>query len=144
MKVLLATDGSQLSLDAIEAFVARLSWFSQAPAIELVHVHAAVPYGGAAAWAGKEAVDRYYGEESDAAMKPAIELLHARGVTFHAAKLVGEAAPEIVRHAHASGCDLIVMGTHGHGAMASLVLGSVTTQVVSASKVPVLVLKRPA
>ena len=141
MKVLLATDGSQLSLDAIEAFVARLSWFSQAPAIELVHVHPQVPYGGAAAWAGKEAVERYYGEESDVAMKSAADLLRARGVAFHAAKLVGEAAPEIVRHAQSSGCDLIVMGTHGHGMFGRALMGSVATKVIAESPVSVLLVK---
>jgi nucleotide-binding universal stress UspA family protein len=141
MKVLLATDGSQHSLDAVEAFVSRFAWFRQPPAIELCHVHPAIPYGRAAAWAGKEAVERYYAEESDAAIKPAADLLAARGVAFQAVKLVGEAGHELVRHAQSAGCDLIAMGTHGMGAMTNLVMGSVATKVIASSKVPVLLLK---
>lgn len=141
MKVLLATDGSQHSLDAVEAFVSRFAWFRQPPEIELCHVHPAIPYGRAAAWAGKEAVERYYAEESDAALKPAADLLAARGVAFQAVKLVGEAGHELVRHAQSAGCDLIAMGTHGMGAMTNLVMGSVATKVIASSKVPVLLLK---
>ncbi|HVJ74894.1 MAG TPA: universal stress protein [Casimicrobiaceae bacterium] len=141
MKVLLATDGSQRAIEAAEALVSRFAWFRQPPQVELCHVHPAIPYGRAAAWAGKEAVERYYAEESDAALKPVADLLAARDVAFHAVKLVGDAGHEIVRHAQAAGCDLIAMGTHGHTAMSNLVMGSVATKVIAASKVPVLLLR---
>jgi len=141
MKVLIATDGSKHALDALESFLAKLAWFRDAPAIELVHVHPPIPYGRAAAWAGKEAVDRYYADESDQALKPAAELLAKHGVAYRPVKLVGEPGHEIARHAQASGCDLIAMGTHGHTAMANLVMGSVATKVIAGSKVPVLLLK---
>ena len=141
MKALVATDGSPHSQSSVEGFVSRLAWFKQAPSIELVTVHPAIPYGRAAAWAGHEVVEKYYAEESDAALKPAAEILAARGVAFNAVKLVGEAAHEIVKHAESSGCDLIVMGTHGQGAVVNLVMGSVTTKVVAMSKVPVLLFR---
>lgn len=141
MKALVATDGSTHSQAAVEGLVSRLAWFKEPPTIELVTVHPAIPYGGAAAWAGHEAVAKYYAEESDAALKPAAELLKARGVDFRPVKLVGEAAHEIVKHAQASGCDMIVMGTHGQGAVANLVMGSVTTKVVALAKVPVLLFR---
>jgi len=141
MKALVATDGSAHSQAALEGFVSRLAWFKQAPTVELVTVHPAIPYGRAAAWAGHEAVEKYYAEESDAALKPAIELLKARGVAFQPVKLVGDPAAAIVKHAQASGCDLVVMGTHGQGAVANLVMGSVATKVLALSKVPVLLLR---
>ena len=141
MKVLLATDGSKHALDAIESFVDRLAWFREPPAVELVHVHLPIPVGRAVAWAGKEAVERYYAEEADAALAPAKDLLARREIAFHAAKLVGEPGHEIVRHAEAAGCDLIVVGTRGHGAMANLVMGSVTTKVIALARVPVLVIR---
>jgi len=141
MKALVATDGSPHAQAALEGLVSRLAWFKAPPTVELVTVHAAIPYGRAAAWAGHDVVEKYYAEESDAAIKPAAELLRARGVDFHAVKLVGEAAHEIVKHAQESGCDLIVMGTHGQGAVANLVMGSVTTKVIALSKVPVLLFR---
>ena len=141
MKVIVATDGSAHSLAALEAFVSRLAWFKSPPEVELVTVHPAIPYGRAAAWAGKETVEKYYAEESDAALKPATDLLKTRGVAFRTAKLVGDASEQIVKHAQSAGCDLIVMGTHGQTAMANLVMGSVTTKVIAASTVPVMLLK---
>lgn len=47
----------------------------------------------------------------------------------------------IVETAQACGCDLIVMGSHRRGAMSSLVLGSVTQQVMFHSHIPVLVFR---
>ncbi len=141
MKVLLTTDGSKYALDAIESFVSRLTWFRDAPAIDLVHVHLPIPVGRAVAWAGKEAVERYYAEEAAEALAPAEELLTRREIAFHAVKLVGEPGHEIVRHAEAAGCDLIVVGTRGHGAMANLVMGSVATKVIAGARVPVLVIR---
>ncbi|HQU49347.1 MAG TPA: universal stress protein [Casimicrobiaceae bacterium] len=46
-----------------------------------------------------------------------------------------------MRHAEAAGCDLIVVGTRGHGAMANLVMGSVATKVIALARVPVLVIR---
>jgi nucleotide-binding universal stress UspA family protein len=45
----------------------------------------------------------------------------------------------IIQAAEDHDCDLIFMGSHGRGAMSSLVLGSVTQQVMSHSFIPVLV-----
>jgi nucleotide-binding universal stress UspA family protein len=36
---------------------------------------------------------------------------------------------------------MLVMGSHGHGALATLVMGSVATQVVAECKVPVLLVR---
>lgn len=45
----------------------------------------------------------------------------------------------ILETAAARGCDLIAMASHGRRGIAALVLGSVTQQVLTHSKVPVLV-----
>jgi nucleotide-binding universal stress UspA family protein len=37
--------------------------------------------------------------------------------------------------------DLVVMGSHGHSALANLVMGSVATQVLAHCKVPVLLVR---
>ena len=57
------------------------------------------------------------------------------------ARLVEEvgAANGIVQTAEAIGADLVVLGSHGRGGIARLMLGSVSTKVVAESKVPVLV-----
>jgi nucleotide-binding universal stress UspA family protein len=53
----------------------------------------------------------------------------------------GPPARAIVDYAHARGADLIVMGTHGRGGMAHLLLGSVAERVVRTSNCPVLTVR---
>jgi nucleotide-binding universal stress UspA family protein len=54
---------------------------------------------------------------------------------------VGDARFEILQHARAEAVDLIVMGTHGRGAMGHLVLGSVAERVVRTASCPVLTVR---
>jgi nucleotide-binding universal stress UspA family protein len=55
--------------------------------------------------------------------------------------VVGEPGSIIARIAKAERRDLIVMGSHGHGALRALFLGSVVTKVLARSRVPVLVVR---
>jgi Universal stress protein UspA and related nucleotide-binding proteins len=50
---------------------------------------------------------------------------------------------EIVLQADSLNANLIVMGTHGHGAMYNLLAGSVTKRVFNHSARPVLLLPAP-
>jgi nucleotide-binding universal stress UspA family protein len=141
MKILVAVDGSAASLAAVAALALRMHWFRDAPVLTLLHAHPPIPYKAAAARAGHDVVAKYYGEESEAALDPARKLLDARGIAYSVEKCVGEPAAEILRHTDAATADLIVMGTHGHTALANLVMGSVATKVLAGSKVPVLFLR---
>jgi nucleotide-binding universal stress UspA family protein len=62
-------------------------------------------------------------------------------VTLHEPR--GAVAEEILSQADAINADLIVMGTHGHGAMYSLLVGSATKGVLKHSARPVLLVPRP-
>jgi nucleotide-binding universal stress UspA family protein len=55
--------------------------------------------------------------------------------------LLGDPAREIVLKAERGGFDLIVIGSRGFSGLKELVLGSVSRQVVTESKIPVLVIK---
>jgi nucleotide-binding universal stress UspA family protein len=52
-------------------------------------------------------------------------------------------AVSIVNYAQETRADLIVMGTHGRGAMAHLLMGSVAERVVRLAPCPVLVVRHP-
>ncbi|HEY7650885.1 MAG TPA: universal stress protein [Methylomirabilota bacterium] len=67
----------------------------------------------------------------------------AKTAGARATSLVLEGAPadRIVRAARARRADLIVMGTHGRGAMAKLFLGSVAGRVIATSLCPVLTVR---
>jgi nucleotide-binding universal stress UspA family protein len=55
----------------------------------------------------------------------------------------GQPAAEIARAAAETGCDVIVMGTHGRTGLARFVLGSVAEQVLRQAPCPVLTVKAP-
>jgi nucleotide-binding universal stress UspA family protein len=52
-------------------------------------------------------------------------------------------AEEIVKYAKAHAIDLVVMGTHGRGTMAQLLVGSVAERVVRTAPCPVLTVRHP-
>jgi len=55
----------------------------------------------------------------------------------------GDPAEIIVQTAKEQKCDLIVMGTHGHGGIADVLIGSTAKRVVRHSTIPVLVIRLP-
>ena len=54
---------------------------------------------------------------------------------------VGPAGEAIAKEAVEGKYDLIIMGTHGHGALGKLVMGSVSTQVLANCDVPVMLIR---
>ena len=55
----------------------------------------------------------------------------------------GNPVEEIIKTAEERDCDLIVMGTHGQGTLADVMLGSTARRVIRRSKIPVLVIRLP-
>ena len=55
----------------------------------------------------------------------------------------GNPVEEIIKSAEEHNCDLIVMGTHGQGTLADVMLGSTARRVIRRSKIPVLVVRLP-
>ncbi|MBC8246357.1 MAG: universal stress protein, partial [Deltaproteobacteria bacterium] len=57
--------------------------------------------------------------------------------------LWGNPVEQILLQAAERNCDLIVMGTHGHGTLADVMIGSTARRVIRRSKIPVLVVRLP-
>ena len=57
--------------------------------------------------------------------------------------LVGVPFVEIIRYAREQSIDLIVIGTHGHSALAAMLLGTVAEKVVRKAPCPVLTVRHP-
>jgi nucleotide-binding universal stress UspA family protein len=55
----------------------------------------------------------------------------------------GNPVEKILKHAQERSCDLIVMGTHGHGTLEDVMIGSTARRIVRRSKIPVLVVRLP-
>ena len=142
LKILLLTDGSSHSLEAVHWVIAHAAVLREPPAVHLLHVHPPLPYPGALEVVGRAAVEKYQREAAEEALAPAVSVLRQSGIAFEQAWTVGDVAPSIADYAKGGNYDLVVMGTHGHGALLNLALGSVATKCIAALHVPVIVVPR--
>jgi nucleotide-binding universal stress UspA family protein len=143
MKILLAADGSRFTR-AAAVYLAEHLRRSPSHELHLLHVHPSLPYPGAVAAIGSAAVEAYHRDESRAALAVAEAPLREARIALRSIWEVGDPAQDIVAYAERHGIDLIVMGSHGHGALAALALGSVTSKVVARARVPVLIVRDPS
>jgi nucleotide-binding universal stress UspA family protein len=72
------------------------------------------------------------------------EQLEAAGVVADVVHRWGPPVGTILEEAERIGAGLVVLGSHGHGALYNLLVGSVAEGVLRHSKVPVLVVPAPA
>lgn len=56
---------------------------------------------------------------------------------------IGNPVEEILKEAETGGCDLVVMGAHGHGIIGGAMMGSVSRRVLRRCRKPVLVVRLP-
>lgn len=141
MNILLAADGSDYTKRAARYLVEHFGELAQKPKIHVLHVRAPLPFPGAAAAAGAKAVEDYLHEESHKALAVAEKELRKGGVEFDSSWVVGEAVPCVKRYVKKHHIDLIAMGSHGHGALAGMVLGSFAARILAALKTPVLIVR---
>ncbi|WP_147151472.1 universal stress protein [Reyranella soli] len=79
-------------------------------------------------------------DEAARIVSAANEVAQGIGVAYATVKLEHEQVHQaIIETASKRGCDLIAMASHGRRGVAALVLGSVTTKVLTHSALPVLV-----
>ena len=142
MKILLAVDGSENSMHAVDFLIRHASGYREAPVVELVTVHLPVPsVGRMGVGPSKSQLEKYYTEEGLASLAPAKKKLAAAKMPYTDRILVGPIAETLVKHAKDARCDLIYIGTRGMTAAANALLGSTATKVLHISTVPVLLVK---
>jgi nucleotide-binding universal stress UspA family protein len=139
---LIATDGSPASQEAVR-FGVELAEEQGAVAV-FVHVVPAldiIPGGG---FGANAKVPREVLEDDWTPLKDAAAVASERGIWSRTVLLQGDAAGKIVKHADEIGADLIVVGSRGHGAVASALLGSVSRAVLHKARRPVLIVREAA
>lgn len=77
------------------------------------------------------------------ALEQSIEECPIKGVPVHPEVREGAAQEEIVVFAREKNIDLIIMGTHGRGWLAHVLMGSVAEKVVRKAPCPVLTVRHP-
>lgn len=140
MKILLAVDGSTYSKKMLAYLATHDGMFSPTSEYTVFNAQAALPARARAA-VGKEVVQSYYADESEKVIAPVSKFLLRHGINAKGSWKVGQAGTLIAELAEDGKFDLVVMGSHGHGAWGNLVMGSVATQVLAHCKVPVLMVR---
>ena len=139
MKILLAVDGSSYTKKML-AYLATHGWLTPANAYTVLTVQAALPPRARAA-VGKSVVNQYYEDESTRVLAPVAKFLARHEINATSVWKAGHAGETIARFADDGQFDLVVMGSHGHGTLVNLVMGSVATEVLAHCKIPVLLVR---
>ena len=140
MKILLAVDGSTYTQKMLAYLTSHQEMLGAGQEYTVITVQPLLPARARAAL-GKDVVDEYYDEESTKILQPVQEFLKSRGVQAQSISKIGPIADTIIHAAQDGKFDLIAMGTHGHGALGRLVMGSVSSQVLAGCDVPVLLIR---
>lgn len=144
--ILIATDGSDLASKAVDHGIMLAEKLGASVIVVTVweiwssdEIASEVSRGTANPMQRIEEIATKFAEKILAAAKTAAQ---DAGVECETIQVRDRAPAEaIIATANEKGCDLIVMASHGRRGLNRLVLGSKTLEVLSYSKVPVLVLR---
>jgi len=146
-KVLLATDGSQYSEKAI-SFTARLLNGTPCAVTLLTVIEDPVyPMPQDEITPPIEAIPPYedlreaFLDRAEVILDRAEAPLREAGVAVERKVRFGHPAAEILGEIEESSCEMVVMGSHGHGALGEMLLGSVSYRISHHAACPVLIVR---
>ena len=140
MKILLAVDGSVYTKKMLAYQTTHDELFTQGNEYTVFTVQPELPPRAKAA-VGKDVVATYHSEEAEKVLAPVAKFLLRHGIDAKSSWKTGPAGETIAKLAASGKFDLLVMGSHGHGTLVNLVMGSVATKVLAHCKVPVLLVR---
>lgn len=140
MKILVAVDGSSYTKRMLAYLAAHDEWLGDKHQYTVLHVVPAIP-PRAAAVLDKELLKSYYADEGDKVLKTLRTFFNKQKIAAEFVNKPGSAADVIAATADKGGFDLLMLGSHGHGSIGNLVMGSVATKVLARCSVPVLLIR---
>lgn len=140
MKILIAVDGSDISTRAVKFVIGLARRLADPPLITLAAVDPAL-FPGADRKLGAAAVRRYHDANFERMLQPGRRLLAKAGLAVDETTLIADIAPGLLGLASRGRHHLVVMGSHGRGAVKGMVLGSVSAKVIAQSRIPVTIVR---
>ncbi len=140
MKILVAVDGSPYTKRMLAYLAAHDEWLGDKHQYTVLHVVPAIP-PRAAAVLDKELLKSYYADEGEKVLKTLRTFFNKQKIAAEFVNKPGSAADVIGATADKDGFDLLMLGSHGHGSIGNLVMGSVATKVLARCSVPVLLVR---
>lgn len=141
LRVLVPFDGSVCSLRAIHHVIAMKNTLRPVLEVLLINVQPPIPTLDMMRDGRPSVVHRLeepLKEQGTQILAAARHALDQAGIENRSFVEIGEAAQLIADYAKTYHCEMIVMGTHGLGAIAGLLLGSVATKVLHLASMPVV------
>ena len=141
-RILVPTDGSDITAKAVQTAI-ELASLSKAE-LMTIGVKEPFPYSAISEMQPVPPQEFYDAQERIALghVNRVLEAAKAAGVPCKGHTVEALHPWEaIIDHSQTSGCDLIVMASHGRRGVAALLLGSETQKVLTHSKLPVLVVR---
>jgi len=144
-RILVATDGSNLSRKAVSSAIALAGLCGAGLVVLKVVARYPMTYfeGGMAVQAGEVArIENQWADAAQAIVDAVQKTAMAKGINTKAITVKSDLVSEaIIAAAKKQKCDLIVMASHGRRGVKRLLLGSETQLVLTHSHIPVLVLR---
>ena len=140
MKILVPVDGSEPALDAVRHAL-RMKREGLKASFVLATVQEPTYLYEMVLAPDADVLERVSGAVGSRALEGAEALFKAAGEPYEREIASGFAANALIDVAERYGCDAIVMGARGLGALRSALLGSVSQAVLQAAKVPVTIVK---
>lgn len=141
MKVLIPIDGSAQANRAVQYVLEqRHNWVNK-PEICLLNVQWKVVNNNVKLFIDPQTVQDYYRESGLQALAAARRVLDEAGLSYQYHVSVGTPAEGVAQYAREHGVTQIVMTQGGESNLQALLLGSVTSRVLSLSPCPVLIVK---
>jgi nucleotide-binding universal stress UspA family protein len=141
-RILIAIDGSPSALEAVD-FGLELA-ADQSASVTFVHVVPALDVVPMSGFGLAGAVQHELTDDDTELLEQARSRADEACVTAYTRLLRGDPVDEIVAYADTVDADLIVVGSRGHGAVASALLGSVSRGILREARRPVLVVRGAA
>jgi nucleotide-binding universal stress UspA family protein len=143
MKFLVPVDGSEHALNAVR-YALRLKRDGLKASFVLATVQEPTYLYEMVLAPGADVLERLSGEVGSRALRAAEALFTEAGEPYEREIASGYAGAALIEVAERYGCDAIVMGARGWGALRGSLLGSVSQEVLYASKLPVTIVKHAA
>lgn len=141
MKILLPTDGSEASLEAVHHAL-RLVHAGLRGDFVLANVQEPASLYEVVVAHDAEVIEHVSAAAAAHSLEAAQALLRAAGVAFETEVGSGDPGHTLVEIAERFGCEMVIMGARGAGALRSALLGSVSNSVLHAANLPVLIVKQ--
>ena len=140
MKILLALDGSKYTKKMLAYIITHPELFGVDNDFTAFTAHTPLPPRACAA-VGKDIADNYHALECEKVLAPVAKFLVRHNINAQSAWKVGMPGEAIAKFAEDGKFELIVIGSHGHGALRGLLMGSVVSKVIALTDIPTLIVR---